>query len=491
MVGELADLRGVGLPRLGTGAGDVLGHRTPDGMLRGRLQRAGEPDRLGVVRHHLVHAHPAGGDGAGLVEHHRVDPPGLLEDAGVADHHAELRRAAGAHQQRGRGREPQGAGTGDDQHGHRGDEAARRVAEQRPDGEREGRQRQDDRHEHGGHPVGQPLHGRLGGLGVPDQLRDPGDRGVPADACHLDDQPPRRVERRAGDLVAGLLVDGDALAGEHRLVDTRAAVEDHPVGGHLLAGPDQEPHPGTQQGDVDQPLGPVVVEQGRLLGAELEQLAQGRAGALPGPRLRPPAEQQEGGDGRGHLDVGVHPAGDRLYDRPAVGDQGAQGDEGVHGAGAVPGVDRRGPVERPAGPQHHGRREQQGGPAHERGVGDARRHRQHEHQQGERGRDEQPAPVVVGQALLLATGRRRGVLRGHRRGVAGALDRADQQVDVHRARRVVDRRRGRRQVDGRAHPVEPVELLLHPADAGRAGHPADEQVDVGRVRAGARARRLS
>ena len=67
-------------------------------------------------------AHPAGRDGAGLVEHDRVDLARGLEDLGALDQQAELRAAAGADQQRRRRREPERARAGDDQHGDGGGE---------------------------------------------------------------------------------------------------------------------------------------------------------------------------------------------------------------------------------------------------------------------------------------------------------------------------------------------------------------------------------
>ena len=50
-------------------------------------------------------AHLAGGDGAGLVEHDRVDAAGGLQDLGALDQQAELGAAAGADHQRRRRRE--------------------------------------------------------------------------------------------------------------------------------------------------------------------------------------------------------------------------------------------------------------------------------------------------------------------------------------------------------------------------------------------------
>ena len=71
--------------------------------------------------------HPAGGHGAGLVEHDRVDAAGGLEDLGALDQQAELGAAAGADHQRRRRGQAERARAGDDQHGDGGGERERRA----------------------------------------------------------------------------------------------------------------------------------------------------------------------------------------------------------------------------------------------------------------------------------------------------------------------------------------------------------------------------
>ena len=125
--------------------------------------------------------HLAGGDGAGLVEHDGVDAPGVLEHVGALDQDAEARAATGAHQQRGRGGEAERAGAGDDEHGDGDLERAGRLAGgDPPPGEGQRGEHEHDGHEHGRHPVGEALHGRLGGLGALDEPGDAGQRGVGA-----------------------------------------------------------------------------------------------------------------------------------------------------------------------------------------------------------------------------------------------------------------------------------------------------------------------
>ena len=144
--------------------------------------------------------HPAGGDGAGLVQHDRVDPARGLQDLRTLDQDAELGAASGADHQRGRGGQAEGAGAGDDQYGDGGGEGggqARAVAQ--PEAEGAERERDDDRHEDRGDPVGEALRRGLAVLRVLHQLGHPGELGVGADAGGLDDQPAAGVEGGAGD----------------------------------------------------------------------------------------------------------------------------------------------------------------------------------------------------------------------------------------------------------------------------------------------------
>ena len=157
--------------------------------------------------------------------------------------------------------------------------------------------------------VGEPLHGRLAGLRLGDQPRDLRERGVVADLRRAHDQPAAGVDARAGHLVAGLLLDGDALAGEQRLVDGRGARLDDPVGGDLLARADDEAVADLRAARSGPALGAVRAEDRDVLGAELQQRGQRGAGAALGARLEVAAGEDEHRDGRGDLEVDLVGAG--------------------------------------------------------------------------------------------------------------------------------------------------------------------------------------
>ena len=118
--------------------------------------------------------------------------------------------------------------------------SAAERAEREPADERGERDRDHDRDEDRRDAVGQPLHRRLPRLRGLDEARDLGERRVRADLRRADDEPAVGVDRRAGDVGAGLDLDGQRLARQQRLVDGRRALHDDPVGRDLLARPHDE-----------------------------------------------------------------------------------------------------------------------------------------------------------------------------------------------------------------------------------------------------------
>ena len=155
-----------------------------------------------------------------------------------------LRAAAGRGHDRHRRREPERAGAGDDQHRDRRDQRVgerRRRPPDRPGDEGEHRDADHRRHEPAGDRVGELLDRRARALRRRDHLDDLRQHGVLADAPRLDDQAAGAVERGAGHRVAGDLLDRQRLAGQHRLVDRRAALDHLAVDRHLLARPHPQP----------------------------------------------------------------------------------------------------------------------------------------------------------------------------------------------------------------------------------------------------------
>ena len=259
-------------------------------MLRAALERADERQRLGGVdasgRSDVHERHASGGHRAGLVQHDRVHAPCRFEDLGALDEDPELCATTGADEERRGRREPERARARDDQDGDRGREGERRPAvDEQPEGERRDGEREHDRHEDGGDPVCEPLHGSLARLRLRDEPRDLRERRLASDARRPHDEPAAEVDRGARDVVPRTDLDRCALAGQQRPVDGRAALDDHAVGRDPLPGTDDERRPDGELLDRHLALDPVVAEHARLLRPELEEGAQSGAGAALRARL--------------------------------------------------------------------------------------------------------------------------------------------------------------------------------------------------------------
>ena len=219
--------------------------RGGDRVLGAGLHGGGQPEqvRLGHAGggEHVGQRHPAGREGAGLVERHGVHPAGVLQDLGALDQDAELRAAAGADQDRGRRGQAHRARAGDDQHRDGGGERPRRRRSRgQPAGQRRGGEHQHGRDEDRADAVGQALHGRLARLRLGDEPGELGQLGVRPDPGGADHQAAADVHAAAGHRVALADLGRHRLAGQHRRVKRGAAGDDDAIGGDLLPRPDHE-----------------------------------------------------------------------------------------------------------------------------------------------------------------------------------------------------------------------------------------------------------
>ena len=215
-----------------------------------------------------------------------------------------------------------------------------------------------DEHQPERGPVREPLSGRLGVLRLLHERHDLGQRGVGADLGGPDPQRAGGVDGGADDRVARRLVHGQALAGDHRLVDLGLAFLDDPVGGDLGAGPDQEQvsDDDLRRGDLDRF---AVADDEGLGWRQVEERADGVVGAAAGAHLEPVPEQHERGQHRGRLveHLTATGEGDPERVRPARAD----GDRDEHHHVERPRAQGPpGPVEEdPGGVEHHRQRQQQ------------------------------------------------------------------------------------------------------------------------------------
>ena len=268
-------LEALGGRQLETRRACVVDDRSGEGMLRPVFRRGCEHEHpLAIDAAHggdRAHGHVPGRDGAGLVEHDRVDAAGALEHLRAPTEDAQLRAAPRADQQRGRRREAERAGAGDDERRDRRREAdLDRVGEHDPRKERDEREQEDDGHEDARDAVGEPLHVGLAGLRFFDEAREARELGVGADARRLDDEPSTDNERAAHDAVVDRDVDGHRFAREQRLVDARGALDDETVGRDGLTGAHDEAVADLERVDGHAHFD-AVPQYGRLARGEIEQ----------------------------------------------------------------------------------------------------------------------------------------------------------------------------------------------------------------------------
>ena len=251
-------------------------------------------------REHVDQPHPAGGDGAGLVQHDGVDPPGGFQHLRALDQDPELRAAAGADQQRGRGGQPQRAGAGDDQHRDRGGERRLRVGAGaqpvRPGSRPPGRSRSARTPRRPGRPAAAPAPCRT--------ARASTSRAIWASWVSAPTRVARTSSRPPAFTVAPVTASpGPTSTGTGSPVSRLASTADEPsthlaVGGDLLPRPD---HEHVADGQLRRP-GSAVSRPSRSTATSLAPRSSSARSAAPEPllgaRLEVAAGQDEHGDAR-------------------------------------------------------------------------------------------------------------------------------------------------------------------------------------------------
>ena len=170
--------------------------------------------------------------------------------------------------------------------------------------------RDDDhgRHEDRRNAVDDALNWRFACLRLGEQAAHLGEGGLLAHARGPHVERALFVDRRPGHLRVRADVDGHGFARDQRGVDGGVTNDDDPVSRHRFARPHTEDVPDLELGDGNRlsDLGAVgAAHKVRLVGAELEERAQGVARGSAGFRLEPPADEEEGDDHCGGFKVQV------------------------------------------------------------------------------------------------------------------------------------------------------------------------------------------
>ena len=321
--------------------------------------------------------------------------PGPLQGFSVLDEDAVFRPFAHPHHQRGRRRQAEGTGAGDDKDGDEaGQGQGRRMADREPE-----RVSQDRNHQHGGdeegrNAVGQLLDRGARALRLPDQGGDAGQSRLRPDAGDLEDKGAARVHGRADDYAADGFLHRQALAGNHTLVNGRRALDDAPIYGNALTGPDAHmiPYPHLFDGDV---LLQTALDDTSGLGLQAEQGLDGRTGPALRPCFEHPSQQQQGDDDVGGLIIDVWRSEEARQggrrQGVGVGGAGPQRDQSIHVAAALLQGQPGPPEERVACPEQHRGGEKKLRPRRDKPSGEGQAHhlaahRADDHRQGEQGR---------------------------------------------------------------------------------------------------------
>ena len=216
------------------------------------------------------------------------------------------------------------------------------------------------------------------------------------------------IDRRAVDRIARVLVNRQAFAGQHRLVNRGRAFNDDAIDGNLFAGPHDDGIADEHVAEGNVVLA-ALADDARRLGLQAGQLADRVARLPPGARFEHSTEQDQSNDDARGLKVNrrlrhpLHPGvarneefgRNRRGQRIEVGRARADGDQRVHVREAMAERHPRAAIKLPAAIEDHRRRQHELQPFD---AGKVQRrnppvcHRDDQHRQRQQGRHPELAP---------------------------------------------------------------------------------------------------
>ena len=346
-------------------------------MFAGLLQAGHRRQQLPFAPARQSHQCPQPGFALGksprLVQHQGVHAIQGFQGRGILDQHAGAGSSSGRHHDRHGCRQAEGAGAGNNQHGHGIDQAVshRGLRPQQAPGQ-EGQEggEQDRGDEAGGNRVGETLDRSACPLGFGHHLDDPGQEGVLSHPGGPHDEAAGLIDGAARHPVGRKLLDRQGLAGEHRFIHRACALDHHSVYRDAFPGPN--PQSGvdgdTVQGDLL--LRSILPQSACGVGGQPQERADGAAGLLASPELQHLSQQDQSGDDGGCFEIdgngsvriskGVRKQGRGQGGRQAVevGSRRAQSDQGKHVGAAAEEGQPPSLQQRPSPPEHHRRGQQ-------------------------------------------------------------------------------------------------------------------------------------
>ncbi len=161
------------------------------------------------------------------------------------------------------------------------------------------------RHEPFGYAIGELLDGSAAALRLADELHDTRQQSLAANALGAHHERAGAVDGRADDFARRRFFDRHGLAGDHGFVDRAAAFEKDAIHRDFFSGLYAETVSGLHLLERNIFFTSFGIEQVSGAGAEIEQRANGGAGAAADAQLQDLAEQHQSGDCGGGFEVDI------------------------------------------------------------------------------------------------------------------------------------------------------------------------------------------
>ena len=251
--------------------------------------RNGQQVRLVIAsnRNEVRQRRSSHGQRAGFVERHYIHLVRQLQRLRIFDQNAIFRRDAGARHDGGGRRQPERAGASDDQDRHGVNQCQLKGMPRLPPRQhRNQRDQQHHRHENGAHLIHQPLNRRFAGLRVFHQADDAGQHGLAAHGAHLHHHAALAIDGAAGKFAADFFTNRQRLAGQHRFINLRLALQQCAVHRETLAGFDDQLVAHQHLGHWNINFA-IQSDPMRRLRPQRVQRTDGRGGLALGPCLQP------------------------------------------------------------------------------------------------------------------------------------------------------------------------------------------------------------
>ena len=211
----------------------------------------------------------------------------IFQRTGVFEQDPQFSRPSGTHHDRNRCRQPQRAGTTDDQHRDHGFDCRRRISgQEHPTGKREKGDPDDHRHKNGTDPVRQTGDRRFAVCRFLYQINDPGKGRFFADFFRPEPEKTHGADRSGKDVHPRDLIHRHTFPGQCRLIQRCRTGDHHPIHRHGIAAADDYNISRLDFGKGDQPFRTRFILHRGAFRTQFQQLCNGIARAPAADRFQ-------------------------------------------------------------------------------------------------------------------------------------------------------------------------------------------------------------